>query len=277
MRTIIEIQELTAKELDPYTRNTESQLLHYYEPDLGIFIAESPNVITRALDAGYAPLSFLCGCGAADKALLARCPNVPLYVANSDVFAKISGITHARGMLCAMRRQPLPEVHTLCQAASRIAVLENIVNPTNIGAIFRSAAALDIDAVLLSPTCCDPLYRRAARVSMGTVFQIPWCYVPRKAKEIRPNHINVLLHQNGFFTVAMALRDDTLALTDPSLKSHAKLAIFLGSEGNGLSPETIAGCDATVRIPMAHGVDSLNVAAASAVAFWELGRHPAVP
>ena len=272
MPNIIEITDLSAPELDVYARLTETQLLSRGAPEQGVFIAESPRVIERALDAGYVPLSFLMerrhvdGPGAA---LLHRCPGLPVYTAPFDVLTQLTGFALTRGMLCAMRRPPLPSVEAVCAGARRIAVLEEVMNPTNVGAIFRSAAALGIDAVLLTPACSNPLYRRAIRVSMGTVFQVPWTFFPEDMSW--PELGLPLLRRLGFRTAAMALRDDSLCIYDAQLAREPRLAILLGTEGNGLSADTIAACDCTVRIPMSHGVDSLNVAAASAVAFYQLG------
>ena len=273
MAAIIEITDFSAPELDVYARLTENQLLNRHEPDKGIFIAESPLVIERALDAGCEPLSFLAERKHLEtqaKDLIRRCGDIPVYTADFDVLTKLTGFALTRGMLCAMRRPALPSVEEICAKAHWIAVLEEIMNPTNIGAIFRSAAALGMDAVLLTPGCSNPLYRRAIRVSMGTVFQIPWAFFddacPWPQGGIR------LLGELGFHTAAMALRDDSVSIDDPQLTAEKKLAIVLGSEGDGLSAHTIAACDYTVRIPMSHGVDSLNVAAASAVAFWTLSR-----
>lgn len=275
MPNIIEITDLKAPELDIYARLSENQLLHYYEPNGGIFIAESPKVIGRALDSGCVPLSFLLErrhiAGQA-RDILARCGEIPVYTADFDILTQLTGFQLTRGMLCAMIRPALPKVEAVCSGAHRIAILENVMNPTNIGAIFRSAAALGIDAILLTPGCCDPLYRRAIRVSMGTVFQIPWTYLGSKASEWPQPGIS-FLHRLGFKTAAMALREDSIRIDAPGLMAEEKLAIVLGTEGDGLASETIAGCDYTVRIPMSHSVDSLNVAAASAVAFWQLGRH----
>ena len=266
---ICEITDLSAPELDVYARLTENQLVNRADPANAMFIAESPLVIGRAMDAGCVPLSFLMerrhveGQG---RALLVRCGSgVPVYTADLSVLTQLTGFHLTRGMLCAMRRPALPTVAAVCRDARRIAVLENVMNPTNIGAIFRSAAALGIDAVLLTSAGSDPLYRRASRVSMGNVFLIPWTYLP----EDRP--WPALLHELGFQTVAMALRDDARRLDDPQLMAADKLAIVLGTEGDGLAAQTIASCDYTVKIPMSHGVDSLNVAAASAVAFYQLG------
>lgn len=274
MLNISNITDFTAPELDIYARLSEGQLLHYYEPDMGLFIAESPKVIGRALDAGYEPVSFLVEKKHIEgeaKEVLSRCQGVPVYTAELDVLKKLTGFPLTRGVLCAMRRRPLPDVRGLCVNASRIAILENVMNPTNVGAIFRSAAALSMDAILLTPGCSDPLYRRAARVSMGTVFQAPWTFFKEK-KEGWQKAGMTILKELGFKTVAMALRDDAIALTDPVLKAEEKLAIIVGSEGEGLSSETIASCDYVVRIEMAHGVDSLNVNQAAGIAFWELGK-----
>ena len=273
MNNIIEINDITAPELDVYARTSEVQLLRYYEPEPGLFIAESPKGIERALNAGYEPLSFLVehkDLEAEAKQILERYPEIPVYTAEYDVLVGMTGYALARGMLCAMKRRRLPSVEGICQNTSRIAILENVVNPTNIGAIFRSAAALHMDAVLLTSGCSDPLYRRAARVSMGTIFQIPWTYFDKKSSW--PEEGMKSIQNLGFKTVAMALRDDSFSIDDPKLLAEEKLAIVLGTEGDGLASQTIADCDYTVKIPMSHGVDSLNVAAASAVAFWELGR-----
>lgn len=275
MADIIEITDFSALELDVYARLSEGQLLNRHEPENGLFIAESPKVIERALDAGCQPVSLLLEpkhiTGEA-REIIARCGSVPVYTAEFDVLKQLTGFPLTRGALCAMRRPPLPEVETICRNARRIAVLENVVNPTNVGAIFRSAAALGMDAVLLTPACSNPLYRRSIRVSMGTVFQIPWTYIGRNTTQWPGDGMN-LLESFGFKTVAMALTDDSVSIDDPCLKSADKLAVILGTEGDGLSSDTIARCDYTVRIPMSHGVDSLNVAAASAVAFWQLGIH----
>lgn len=273
MKNIIEINDITALELDVYARTSEVQLLRYNEPNPGLFIAESPKVIERALKAGYEPLSFLVEHKDLDGEagdILAHYPEVPVYTAEYDVLVGMTGYALARGMLCAMKRRQLPSIEEICQNTSRIAILENVVNPTNIGAIFRSAAALHMDAVLLTSGCSDPLYRRATRVSMGTVFQIPWTYFDKKVSW--PEDGMKAIQNLGFKTVAMALREDSYSIDDPKLLAEEKLAVILGTEGDGLASQTIADCDYTVKIPMAHGVDSLNVAAASAVAFWELGR-----
>lgn len=273
MRNIIEINDIAVPELDVYARTSEVQLFRYYEPDPGIFIAESPKVIERALNAGYEPISFLVehkDLEGEAKYILDKYPEIPVYTAEYDVLVKMTGYALARGLLCAMRRRRLPSAEDICRNTSRIAILENVVNPTNIGAIFRSAAALHMDAVLLTNGCSDPLYRRAARVSMGTVFQIPWTYFDKKTSW--PEDGMRTVKDLGFKTVAMALREDSYSIDDPELLAEEKLAVILGTEGDGLASQTIADCDYTVMIPMSHGVDSLNVAAASAVAFWELGR-----
>ena len=272
MPNIVEVTDLTRPELDVFTRLTEAQLRNRLEPEKGIFIAESPKVIARALDAGCVPVSLLMerrhiDGDAAD--IIARCGEVPVFTAEREVLAQLTGFALTRGVLCAMRRPKLPSVEELCADAHRVAVLEGIVDPTNVGAIFRSAAALHMDAVLVTPTCCDPLYRRAARVSMGTIFQVPWTRIGDKASDWRHPGLE-RLNALGFQTAAMALSDRAIGIEDPVLKEADKLAIVLGTEGDGLAEETIARCDHTVCIPMSHGVDSLNVAAASAVAFWEL-------
>ena len=273
MKNIIEINDFSAPELDIYARTSEVQLLRYNEPAPGFFIAESPKVIERACNAGYEPVSFLVehkDLEGEAKEHLERFPEIPVYTAEYETLVKMTGYALARGMLCVMRRRALSSIEEICQNARRIAILENVVNPTNIGAIFRSAAALHMDAVLLTSGCSDPLYRRASRVSMGTVFQIPWTYFDKKISW--PEDGMKTLRKLGFKTVAMALRDDSFSIDDPQLHEQEKLAIILGTEGDGLASDTIADCDYTVKIPMSHGVDSLNVAAASAVAFWELGR-----
>ncbi len=307
MINIIEIKNLDVPELQIYYNLNEAQLFHYFEPKPGIFIAESPKVIERALDAGCVPMSFLMEkkhVKTQAKEILARCEKlqsqdikqtdkmeaengnssmaaeheipvcaaeheIPVYMAEIEVLAKITGYQLTRGMLCAMYRPTLPSVEQLCKNARRVAILENVVNPTNVGAIFRSAAALGMDAVLLTPACADPLYRRASRVSMGTVFQIPWTYFDKNA--CWPDGAMDVLHKLGYKTAAMALRDDSVSIDDEKMMAEEKLAIVLGTEGDGLADHTIADCDYTVKIPMTHGVDSLNVAAASAVAFWQLG------
>ena len=268
--SIIEITDLEIPELEVYIDKKEVQLLHYYEPEPGIFIAESPNVILRALEAGYEPLSLLMEKKPLDekeRAILDRCGEIPVYTASLEVLTRITGYQLARGMLCAMRRKALPSLKEICEGKRRIAILENVVNPTNVGAIFRSAAALSMDAVLLTKGSSDPLYRRAVRVSMGTVFQIPWTIMDAGDW---PEQAMQELRSMGYRTAAMALKEDSVSLKDERLKKEEKLAIVLGTEGDGLAGRTIADCDYTVMIPMAHGVDSLNVAAASAVAFWEL-------
>lgn len=273
MANIITITDFNNEALDVYARLTENQLLNRDDPSKGIFIAESPKVIERALDAGCIPLSFLVEDKHVEtqaKELLLRCPDIPVYTAPFEVLTQLTGFALTRGMLCAMRRPALPSVSELCRTSSRIAILENVMNPTNVGAIFRSAAALHMDAVLLTPGCSNPLYRRAIRVSMGTVFQIPWTFFDDTSSWQDAGMQT--LREHGFLTVAMALRNDSVSIDDPRLTSAEKLAVILGSEGDGLASETIADCDYTVKIPMAHGVDSLNVAAASAVAFWELGK-----
>ena len=307
MINIIEIKNLDVPELQIYYNLNEAQLFHYFEPKPGIFIAESPKVIERALDAGCVPMSFLMEkkhVKTQAKEILARCEKlqsqdikqtdkmeaengnssmaaeheipvcaaeheIPVYMAEIEVLAKSTGYQLTRGMLCAMYRPTLPSVEQICKNARRVAILENVVNPTNVGAIFRSAAALGMDAVLLTPACADPLYRRASRVSMGTVFQIPWTYFDKNVSW--PDGAMDVLHKLGYKTAAMALRDDSVSIDDEKMMAEEKLAIVLGTEGDGLADHTIADCDYTVKIPMTHGVDSLNVAAASAVAFWQLG------
>lgn len=265
MTEIIEI-DINSSEIGIYRQMHETQLLHYFEPDEGIFIAESPKVIERALRGGYEPISILCErndiTGEASKVIDSA--NVPVFTGDSTLITEVTGFKLIRGALCAMRRKKLPSPAELCKNAKRIAVLENVVNPTNIGAVFRSAAALGIDAVLLSATCSDPLYRRSLRVSMGTVFQVPWTCFNSQSADIS------MLHELGFATAAMALCDDSVDIDDEKLNSEEKLAVVLGAEGDGLTPETISACDYTVCIPMYHDVDSLNVAAASAVAFYQL-------
>ena len=265
MPNIIEITDFLAPELDVYARLTEVQLLNREYPEKGLFIAESPKVIERALNAGCDPVSILVEKKHIEgeaKEIIARCADIPVYTAEFDVLTQLTGFKLTRGMLCAMRRPKLPSVEEVCSGARRIAILENVMNPTNIGAIFRSAAALNMDAVLLTPACSNPLYRRSIRVSMGTVFQIPWTYLGDNWQEE--------LRALGFKTVAMALTDNSVSIDDPELAKEERLAIVLGTEGDGLAESTIADCDYTVKIPMSHGVDSLNVAAASAVAFWVL-------
>ena len=280
MANIIEIIDFNAPELDIYARLKENQLQHFFEPAPGLFIAESPNVIERALNAGCKPHSILVEHSQLEKEakeIISRCRDIPVYTASFDVLTKLTGFQLTRGLLCAMYRPALPSVEELCKTARRIAVLENVMNPTNVGAIFRSAAALNMDAVLLTPGCSDPLYRRASRVSMGTIFQIPWTFFDKKefstAIENSSKNYVKRLHELGFTTAAMALKDNSTSVDSPIFLTCDYLAVILGTEGEGLCDETIASCDYTVMIPMAHGVDSLNVAAASAVAFWELGKH----
>jgi len=268
MANIIEITDFNSPQLDIYARMSEGQLLNRHEPEKGIFIAESPKVVERALDAGCEPTSMLVEHKHIDgeaKPIIDRCGEVPVYTAPFEVLTRLTGFKLTRGMLCAMHRPQLPNVSEVCSKARRIAVLENVMNPTNVGAIFRSAAALNMDAVLLTNGCSNPLYRRAIRVSMGTVFQIPWTFLD-KEKGVSE------LKELGFKTAAMALTDDSVSIDNEELLAEEKLAIVLGTEGDGLAKETIADCDYTVKIPMSHGVDSLNVAAASAVAFWQMGK-----
>ena len=272
MPNIIEIADTSLPQLDVFARLTEGQLRSRLEPEKGIFIAESPKVIERALDAGYEPVSLLMErkhISGQGRDIIARCGDIPVYTADREVLAGLTGYQLTRGVLCAMRRPPLPSVEAVCANARRVAVLEGIVDSTNIGAIFRSAAALNMDAVLVTPTCGDPLYRRAVRVSMGTVFQIPWTRIGSGVSEWPQPGIQ-RLRELGFKPAAMALSDTAISIEEPCLIAEKKLAIVLGTEGDGLVPRTIADCDYTVRIPMSHGVDSLNVAAASAVAFWQL-------
>lgn len=286
MLNIIEIKDFNAPELDVYARLTEAQLLNKDHPEDGMFIAESPKVIGRALDAGYTPVSVLVEQRQLEgndetRQVLRRYENtdIPIYTADFDVLAKLTGFKLTRGMLCVMRRRPLQNYLELCAGKSRIAILENVMNPTNVGAIFRSAAALHMEAVLLTPGCSDPLYRRASRVSMGTVFQVPWTSI-QDENEIRcqreifwPKQAITKLKQMGYKTAALALTDDSVSIDDPNLMQEERLAVILGTEGDGLMQETMELCDYTVKIPMAQGVDSLNVAAASAVAFWQLGKR----
>ena len=272
MPQIIEITDLTRPELDVFCRLTEAQLRNRLEPEKGVFIAESPTVIGLALDAGYEPLAllterkFIEGKAAG---IIARCGEIPLYTGEREVLARLTGYELTRGVLCAMRRPSPKDFREVCAGTRRVAVLENVVDSTNVGAIIRSAAALGIDAVLLTPSCCDPLNRRAVRVSMGTVFQIPWAYIGEQPADWPSPGLD-WLNGLGFKTAAMALREDSVSIDDEGLAAEAKLAIVLGTEGTGLTIRTIADCDYTVRIPMQHGVDSLNVAAPSAVAFWQL-------
>ena len=278
MSNIITITDLNIPELELY-KLPEVQLLRYNEPDLGLFICESPKVITRALDAGYTPISIL----VEDKELKdevleiiercdSLCENIPVYTADQETLSGLTGFNLTRGMLCAMKRNALPTVEEIAKNTRRIAVMEDVVNPTNVGAIFRSAAALNMDAILLTPACSDPLYRRAARVSMGTVFQAPWTFFQHGPSDDASQSYVTQLQDLGFKTVAFALRDDSISIDDPRLASEEKLAIILGTEGEGLQDSTLEACDYTVKIPMSHDVDSLNVAAASAIAFWELGK-----
>lgn len=267
MRSIIEVTDFLAPELDIYARLSEVQLLNREFPEKGLFIAESPKVIERALDAGYEAVSCLMEKKHIDgegKQILARLKDIPVFCAEFDVLTQLTGFKLTRGMLCAMKRKPLPDIREICENKRRIVILDKVMNPTNVGAIIRSAAALGMDAVLLTPGCSDPLYRRAARVSMGTVFQIEWTFL----SDDRLDEVKSL----GFKTVAMALKDNSLSINDPVLTNENKLAIIMGTEGDGLSDQTISDCDFTVKIPMYHGVDSLNVAAASAVAFYQLGN-----
>lgn len=276
IQNMIEITDFDAPELDVYARLTEAQLLNKDHPEDGLFIAESPKVISRALDGGYEPVSVLVEKkqvleDAETIAVLGKCGNVPVYTVEFEVLTKLTGFKLTRGMLCAMKRRRLPGLQEICNGCDRIAVLENVMNPTNVGAIFRSAAALHMDAVILTGGCSNPLYRRASRVSMGTVFQIPWTFVDNSV--IWPEEGMKILRELRFKTAAMALKEDSASIDDPELMKEDKLAVILGTEGDGLAPETIADCDYTVMIPISHGVDSLNVAAASAVAFWQLGKR----
>ena len=275
MPNIIEITDFHAPELDPYARLTQNQLRNRLEPEKGIFIAESPKVIDRALDAGYKPVSLLMErkqiTGPA-AGLLSRCGDAPVYTADREMLAELTGFELTRGVLCAFHRPAPRPVEELCKNARRVAVLEGIVDSTNVGAIFRSAAALNMDAVLINPSCCDPLCRRAVRVSMGTVFQVPWGQLGETPADWPEKGMDIL-HSLGFKTAAMALSDRSVSIDDEQLAKEPKLAIVLGTEGDGLAAGTIASCDYTVKIPMSHGVDSLNVAAASAVAFWQLGKQ----
>ena len=275
MPNIIEITDFHAPELDPYARLTQNQLRNRLEPEKGIFIAESPKVIARALDAGYKPVSLLMErkqiTGPA-AGILSRCGDAPVYTADREMLAELTGFELTRGVLCAFHRPAPRPVEELCKNARRVAVLEGIVDSTNVGAIFRSAAALNMDAVLINPSCCDPLCRRAVRVSMGTVFQVPWGQLGETPADWPEKGMDIL-QSLGFKTAAMALSDRSVSIDDEQLAKEPKLAIVLGTEGDGLAAGTIASCDYTVKIPMSHGVDSLNVAAASAVAFWQLGKQ----
>lgn len=269
MNNIIEITDFSAPELDVYARLTEAQLLNKEFPDKGLFVAESPKVIERALDAGYEPVSCLMEkrhINGENKHILERLKDIPAFYAELDILTQLTGFKLTRGMLCTMKRKPLPRVSEICKDKTRIVILDKVMNPTNVGAIIRSAAALGMDAVLLTPGCSDPLYRRAARVSMGTVFQVDWTFLP----DDNLDSIKAM----GFKTVAMALKDNSLSINDPELLNAEKLAVIMGTEGDGLADITIENCDYTVKIPMFHGVDSLNVAAASAVAFYQLGNKP---
>ena len=272
--SVIQITDLNDPQLDIYARLSEGQLLHYYEPDLGIFIAESPKVIQTAFEQGYEPISFLVEdrhIKTQAKDIILQYQDIPVYTASFDVLKQLTGFGLTRGMLCAMRRKPLPALETICDHAKRIVILENVMNPTNVGAIFRSAAALNMDAILLTKGCSDPLYRRSVRVSMGTVFQIPWTFVDHTVSW--PENGIRQLKELGYKTVAMALTDRSVSIDNQKLISEDKLAVVLGTEGDGLNDATISLCDYTAKIPMAHGVDSLNVAAASAVAFWQLSKR----
>ena len=281
MVQIIQIDRLEGPDLEIFSKLSEPELYHYREPDKGLFIAESPNVIDRALDAGYQPVSMLIDTKEITKNaahILERIGNhpdetIPVFTAPEDILRKLTGFPLTRGCLCAMERRELPSIQETIKDASRIAILEEVVNPTNVGAIFRSAAALGMDAVLLTHGCSDPLYRRAIRVSMGTVFQIPWTFLGNRRDPGWPQPGLDLLRRSGFKTAAMALKKESVSISDPLLLEEPKLAVVLGTEGEGLAAETIADCDYTVMIPMYHGVDSLNVAAASAVTFWQLGKH----
>ena len=275
MANIIEIDDFSAPELDVFVRLTGAQLRNRLEPEKGILIAESPTVIEVALNSGLEPVSLLTDSrliNGAVAGIIDRCDGIPVYTAERDLLARMTGFELTRGALCAMRRPKLPTVEELLAGARRVAVLEEVADSTNIGALFRSAAALGMDAVLVTPTCCDPLCRRAVRVSMGTVFQVPWTRIGESVADW-PEAGMAKLRELGFATCAMALSDDSVSIDDPALAAEEKLAIILGTEGDGLSKSTIAACDYTVKIPMSHGVDSLNVAAAGAVAFWQLGRH----
>ena len=267
MANIIEITDFNAPELDIYARLTEAQLLNKDKPEDGIFIAESPKVIERALDGGYEPVSLLVETTHIEgeaREIIERCGDIPVYTADFEILKQLTGFPLTRGALCAMKRSSLPSVAEVCRNVKRVAVLDNVMNPTNVGAIFRSAAALNMDAVLLTAGCSNPLYRRSIRVSMGTVFQIPWTFLENGVEELK---------KLGFKTAAMALCEDSVDIDDPQLMAEEKLAVILGSEGYGLDANVISACDYTVCIPMSHGVDSLNVAAASAVAFWQLGKR----
>ena len=272
MANVMEITDFSAPELDVYARLTEAQLLNRFEPAKGMFIAESPKVIHRALDAGYEPVSMLMerkDIEGSAREILQRCPEIPVFTADEELLCGLTGYHLTRGVLCAMRRPALPSAEEVLAGKRRVVILENVQNPTNVGAIFRSAAALGMEAVLLTPGCSNPLYRRSARVSMGTVFQVPWTYIGAETADW-PEKGMETLKRLGFKTAALALSDNSVSIDDPQLMAEEKLAVLLGSEGDGLTDGTIAACDYTVKIPMYHGVDSLNVAAASAVAFWQL-------
>ena len=272
MANVMEITDFSAPELDVYARLTEAQLLNRFEPAKGMFIAESPKVIHRALDAGYEPVSMLMerkDIEGSAREILQRCPEIPVFTADEELLCGLTGYHLTRGVLCAMRRPALPSAEEVLAGKRRVVILENVQNPTNVGAIFRSAAALGMEAVLLTPGCSNPLYRRSARVSMGTVFQVPWTYIGAETADW-PEKGMETLKRLGFKTAALALSDNSVSIDDPQLMAEEKLAVLLGSEGDGLTGGTIAACDYTVKIPMYHGVDSLNVAAASAVAFWQL-------
>ena len=277
MRELIEITDFHAPELDIYARLTETQLRSAHGIENSLFIAERPNVIERALDGGCVPESLvmlpkMLEGREAGIPIMERCGEIPIYVAKEDCLKQLTGFPLTRGVLCAMRRPPVPKAEDLLKDSSRVVVLEDVMNPTNLGAIFRSAAAMGMDAILLTPASTDPLYRRCIRVSMGTVFQIPWAWIGEELSDW-PEKGMALLREYGFRTAAMALRDESVSIDDPDLMAEEKLAVILGTEGDGLAAKTIADCDYTVKIPMAHGVDSLNVAAAGAVAFWQLGKH----
>ncbi|MCR5088174.1 MAG: RNA methyltransferase [Oscillospiraceae bacterium] len=278
MQQVIEITDFHAPELDVYARLTETQLRSSHGIENALFIAESPHVIERALEAGCVPESLVMLPKMLEgrergRDIMERCGEIPVYLAKEDCLKQLTGFPLTRGVLCAMRRPPLPEAESLLRDSRRIVILEDVMNPTNLGAIFRSAAAMGMDAVLLTPASTDPLYRRCIRVSMGTVFQIPWAWIGEELTDW-PEKGMQLLKKHGFRTAAMALRDESVSIDNPALTAEEKLAVILGTEGDGLAARTIADCDYTVKIPMAHGVDSLNVAAAGAVAFWQLGRRP---
>ncbi len=275
MAEIIEIKDFNAPELDTFARLSERELLNLDHPEKGLFIAESPKVTQRALDAGYEPTALLIDkkeMNPEAEQIIAKCGDIPVFTAETQVLSLLTGFKLTRGMLCAMKRKPLKSVSQVCKNTSRIAVLENVMNPTNIGAIFRNAAALNFDAVLLTDGCCDPLYRRSIRVSMGTVFQIPWTFIP-KEDYAKPGEGIRMLKDEGFATAAMSLKPDSVSIRNKKLNSEKKLAVILGTEGDGLALSTIAQCDYNIMIPMSHGVDSLNVSSAAAVAFWQLGNN----